>query len=519
MRTRQHFVSRLALRLLPLAPAALLVGCSDPTPIDPAVLATQAALSAREVVHQAGGGASFVQQEDSGLSRIASGMGHASDGLQGMAQMIPPGMAAAMSDSPMAMAAAGLPSLQTTEEQWDDTADDLRMWLRDRVLADENLETKSASEAVYLLHAEPTCRALSRPGDPPGLPELNASCVQDLAKLEIRVVLRADGDGVRLTMQVGPDRLELSSFIIHSDLIAIEATLPKTYKATQFISQALGEDNPMGNQQFEALAGTVRVSLKKDGERKATFAIGVLDAIHVALKSATGEPGPDVHVAATNPVFALSADGVEQTATLKLDVGAVDVLTDWDPQGGALANRDLEVAIGGITGSTTFREATDSLSMKGLGIGPTSIKVRGVPLVDLGLNPSDMNRFDLDLLANTAGEVELAVKPRFDLSVGLHFNSVTADFARENQPPSWALDETYRILFDNGGAPATLAGAPATDTFGGGLKIGAGTLTLSSNKAASATVTVPAGKCLTHNPNPAADAHPILGALMSADCP
>jgi hypothetical protein len=517
MRTRHHF-SRLAL-LLPLAPAALLVGCADPTPIDPAAMATQAALSAREVVHQAGGGVSFVEQDDSGLAKIASGLGHASDGVQGMAQMIPPGMAAAMSDSPLPMAAAGVPSLQTTEEQWDDTADDLRTWLRERILADDNLETKSASEAVYLLHADPTCRGLSRPGDPPGLPELNSGCMQDLAKLEIRVVLRADGDGARLTMLVGPDRLELSSFIIHSDMIAIEATLPKTYKASQFIQQALGEDSPMDNEQLEALEGTVRVSLKKDGERKATFAIGILEAIRVAVKSAAGFPGPDIRVGATNPVFALSADGVAQTATLKLNVGAVDVLTDWDPPGNAPDNRDLHVAIGGITGSTTFTEGSDELVATGLGIGPSSFKVRGASLVDLGLNPTDMNKFDLRLNVDQAGEAHLEIKPRFDLSVGLHFNAVTDDFTRENQPPAWALDETYRVLLENGGAAATLAGAPATDTFGGGIKIGAGTLTLSSDKAAAANVTVPAGKCLTHNPNPAAGAHALLGALMSADCP
>ena len=57
---RQSLTSRLILRLLPLAPLALLVGpfagCSDPAPpIDPAALAEQAALHAREVVHHARG--------------------------------------------------------------------------------------------------------------------------------------------------------------------------------------------------------------------------------------------------------------------------------------------------------------------------------------------------------------------------------------------------------------------------------------------------------------------------------
>jgi hypothetical protein len=516
---RQLVSSRLVSRLLPLVPAALLLGCSDPTPIDPTALADQASLHAREVVHQAGGGVAFVEQDDSGLAKIATGMGHASDGLQGVAAMIPPPMMSAMSDSPMMMAAAGLPSMQTTEEQWDDTADDLRVWLRQRVLADENLESHTDSEAVYLLHAEPTCRALPRADDPPGtMPTLDTGCADDLNKMEVRVALRADGDGVRLTIQLGPDRLELAAVVIHSDLLAVEADLPKTIKATQFMAYALGQDDPLNGTKFEALEGKLRLSLQKDGEKKATVALGVLSAVHVAVTSSSGALGPDVRVAASNPLLAFSADGVAQSATVKLDVGAVDVLGDWDPQGGAPDNRDLHVAVGGLTGALTFTEGDDKVVGKGLGIGDTSVKVHNATLFDLGLNPTDMHRFDVDVALDQAGEPRFELKPRFDMSLGVHFNVVTDDYARDNQPASWLLDETYRIALENGGAAAAIASAPATATFDGGLKVGPGTLTLSSTKLADPIV-VPAGKCLTHNPNPPAGAHPLLGALMTADCP
>jgi hypothetical protein len=350
------------------------------------------------------------------------------------------------------------------------------------------------------------------------MPNLDNDCADQLTKLEVRVVLRADGDGVRLTMQVGPDRLELSTFFIHSDLIAVEAELPKTYAATQYISQTLGEQSPMGDVRFETLEGKLRVSLQKDGERKVTFALGVVKPVHVAIKDAQGELGPDIQVAATNPLVALTADGMMQTATLKVDVGAVNVLADWDPMGGAAPNRDLHVAVGGLTGSTTFTEANDEIVAKGVGVGPTSVKVRGASLFDVGLNPSDMHRFDVRVSLDQAGEPKLEITPRFDLSVGLHFNVVSADYARDGQPPAWALDETYAIKLENGGMTATVASAPATDTFTGGVKVGPGTLTLSSDKVAAPLV-VPAGKCLVHNPTPAAGAHPLLGTLMTADCP
>lgn len=508
---------RSALALMPLA--AAIGGCQS-TPIDPSAMADRAALSAREVVHQTGGGVAFTQSDDSGLAKIISGMAHANDGLSGMAAALPPGMMSAMSTTPMAQAAAGMPSLQTTEEQFDDTADDLKLWLRERVLADENLESKDMDQAVYLLHPNPTCRALPRAGDPPDtVPQLSSSCVDDLTKLQVRVLLGADGDGVRLTVVVGPDRLELSSVIIHSNLLAIETNLPKTRVATQYIDQTLGQQSPMGGDDIETLSGVVRVSLEKEGEKKVTFAIAVPSAIRVATRS-NGQPGPDVSLAASNPAFSLAADGVAQTATARMNLGALDVLTNWDPAGSAVTkNRDLHVAIGALTGSTTFTEGMDQLTAKGLGIGATSVVVRNkATIFDLGLNPSDSHRFDLVVSLDAAGQPRFAVTPRFDLSMGFHFGLVANDFPRESQPASYLLDETYRILLDAGGAAATVTAAPATTTFGGGLAVGPGTLTLSSSKVATPIV-VPAGKCLTSASNPPADAHPILGAFAVTDCP
>ena len=228
--------------------------------------------------------------------------------------------------------------------------------------------------------------------------------------------------------------------------------------------------------------------------------------------------GPDVQLAATDPALAVAADGVAQTATVTVNLGALDVLTSWDPQGtGATPNRDLEVAVGGLTSATTFTEGVQELVSKGLGIGATSVKVRGTSIFDLDLNPGDMRRFDLDLTVDPAGEPHFAVTPRFDLSLGFHLGAVAADFARENQPASYVLDEVYRVRLDNGGATATVTTVPASGTFGGGLSVDPGTLTISSSKVADPIV-VPAGKCLTSVASPPAGAHPILGAFAVADC-
>jgi hypothetical protein len=510
---------RLAL-MLPLSALAVGAAGCHTEKIDPPAMADRAALNAREVIHQTGGGVAFTQSDDSDLPKLMKGLAHAGDGLGGMAAALPPGMMSAMTGTPVAQAMAGMPSLQTTEEQFDDTADDLKLWLRQRVLADANLESQSDDEAVYLLHGDPTCRALPRSGDPAGaVPPLDQGCVDKLTRLQVRVVLRADGDGVRLGIDVGPDRHELSAVIIHSNLLAIESNLPQTYDAIQFIDQTLGDASPMGGAQLEALTGVVRFSLEKLGEKKVAFAISVPSAIHVATRTSSGALGPDVQLAASDDTFSLTLDGVARAATAGVNLGALDVLTNWDPRGtGASPNRDLHVALGAMTAATTFTEGVQELVSKGVGIGPTSISVRGASVFDLGFNPNDMHRFDLRISLDAAGEPHFELTPRFDLSLGFHLAAVAADFAPDNQPPSYVLDETYRVLLDNGGAAAALGAVPATGAFSGGLKIGAGTLTISSTKAPSPIV-VPAGKCLTNNPSPPAGAHPILGAFSVADCP
>src|SRR5437764_186098 len=80
---------------------------------------------------------------------------------------------------------------------------------------------------------------------PNTVPPLNQSCVDQLTRLAVRVMLQPDGDGVRLTILVGPDRLALSAFIIHSDLLALETDLAQAYTAVQYIDQTLGTASPM----------------------------------------------------------------------------------------------------------------------------------------------------------------------------------------------------------------------------------------------------------------------------------
>jgi hypothetical protein len=514
MRVRPSRTLPRILSLLPLL-AAPLAGCHN-DPIDPAHLSDLVAAHAREVVHQSGGGVAFTQDSNSGLKKLGTGIQDAGNGVMGtMPSPIPPAMASAMKDSPLAMAMAGMDSMLTTEEQFDDTADRLKTWLRERVLADTNLESKTDDEAIFLLHPDPTCRRLPTADDPPGtVPDLNTTCVDQLTRLQVRVSLRADGDGGRLGILIGPDRVELAAFIVHSDLLALEEDLPQAYQASQIIDQTLGTDSPSPTR-FDALAGKIRVAIHKDGERKVTFSWSVLEAIHVGTIDSAGAPGPDIKLAASDPTIAVVADGMVQALTVKVDMGALDVLGDWDPMSVASPNRDLHVQVGGVYGQATFTEASDDVVTTGVGVGETTVDAHGARIFDLGLNRNDMRRFDARVFLNAASQPEVQLTPRFDLDAAFHLALVASEYT--TPPASYYLDETYRVLLDNGGATTGIAAVPATSTFGGGIKVTAGTLTISSTAAAQPVV-VPTGKCLTGGATVPAGGHPVLGALSVVDC-
>jgi len=489
--------------------------CSNP-PIDPKAVADHVADGSREVVHQTGGGIAFAQSSDSGLQTIATGLSDATNGVSGMPAPMPAAMTSALKHTSLAAVMAGMPSIMTTEEQFDSTADQIRVWVRERVLADANLESTSDDQAVYLLHPDPTCRQLPQDGDPPDVtPPLSDKCVDQLTKLEVRVVLRADGDGGRLTILIGSGRLELSTFIVHSNSIAVEIDLAKAYAATQVIDQTLGTESPSGSH-YDALSGKLRLSLTKNGEKNVTGAYSVLQAINVSTLDSSGALGPAVTLAASDPALSVTGDGVNKTLRAKVAMGKLDVSADWDPQGVLAPNRDLHFSIGGIFSDTTFTDGANTIAGTGVGFGPLEYDVRGQQFVTVGLNPNNGNKFDYQLSLDASNQPQITLTPRFDLSVGAHLGVIASQLT--SAPPSYELDETYNVNFDGGGAAAGLVAVPQTSAFGGGIKITAGTLTISTTSTPQ-NVVVPAGKCLTGLSTAPDGAHPLLGKLAVVDCP
>ena len=79
--------------------------------------------------------------------------------------------------------------------------------------------------------------------------------------------------------------------------------------------------------------------------------------------------------------------------------------------------------------------------------------------------------------------------------------------------------DTYGIVLANGANSSSFDTVKATGTFTGGVKVVAGTLTITAASAPDAAVTVQPGKCLSSPAAAPAGTSPLLGALTVSDCP
>jgi hypothetical protein len=500
-------------RAIPLLTVATaLLGCHSDPPLDPKTSADQAATRAAAVVRATGNGLAFIGDDGGVVGKTLSGFDGATSGI--MRKMVstplPTPLIRQMRSSPVVKSMGGvqaLPSFLTQEEQFDETARDVETLLRDRLLVESNIESKTDSQITYLLKPEPTCRPLPSSGST----EPDAGCVRDLPKLQVRLVSEADGDGIRLTVQVGPARDELSAFVIHSDRLAWEVGFARALKAVEFINMTLEPAADQKPYPFTKLEGRIEVALQKLAPSKVEGSLGILEAITVEAD----DPQISFNTAKAAPLFAVTGDGVARTATLRWGLGQTEVRAPWDPQGLNLKNRDLLVSIGGSYGAATLVADGNQIALQGYGVGATFVSVRGTHVFDLDFNPHDGRR--MDVLVSAPGDVpRLAVTPRFDLSLAFNLAAVAGEL--KDPPPAPLLHETYTVVLD-GAVPAVVEAAKQAPGFGGGIKVVAGTLTVATNGTPATTVVVPAGKCLTGKEMVPMGAHEILGRLDVVSCP
>jgi hypothetical protein len=385
-------------------------------------------------------------------------------------------------------------------------ADDVRKVIHDRLLAETNLESQSDSEAIYLLKPDPTCRSIKDD-------TVDQGCVEDLPKLQIRLRLTRSGDGAQIDLLFGPARLRPASVTITSTQLAVAVYLAPLKDTILFVSSALGEDAP---ELPATMRGSFDVSLTKEGPKRVTAALSVGEDIEFSDGEVT------IRTAATRPALAFTADGAARSITGKVNIARTEVIVPWDPTPRVIGAK-ADIVLGGLTGETTFTDQDKQIVLKRLGLGQGSSYLEVIEggatkrVVQADLNPQDGRVFDLAITFDAQNKPRITLTPRVDFSLMCHLDLVASDF--DEAPPSFLLDETYRLQLDPAGG-TSVALEPFESTAPGeegGIKIVEGKFSFSSNKAMT-PVTAAAGQCLVGT-EPPAGSHPLLGGLKVVSCP
>lgn len=464
-----------------------------------------------------------------------------------------------------------------------ETGDKLATWLEAAVFAEAQVEEEGETLTI-LLDPQIFCQApwgddggdavgrAPRPADPMGAgggdsgspeyyepesidddgeaesdDEVDDECADFLAKVPVRLRFTATAeDVVDVDVLFGEARVDPFDVTVGPGALAVEVDLAVAKQAGQVISEAFAVDGDV-IEIPQVVKGTVRLELERDDAGTWTFTGAVLEPVTLD-KDLNGQhsrftAGPSALQ------LAAEADGSRVAFSVTLGAIALSVPYQWivdtwadegddaEPSDDALmeppadeppqVSGNLSLELPAFTGAVEFLDAAQTLTLSDLGLpgGALRFSRDDTTLASLLLN-ADAEGV-VDALLDLAGQnARVTISPHVDLAIDLHLAALADELT---DLPSFVLDETWQVLFDEAVAPTLVILDGGVDEA---VQVTAGTLRFTSTAAPDQAVTVPAGSCLTFagdHDAPSIDEgaseaaptaeHEILSTLVSGTCP
>ncbi|QED29475.1 hypothetical protein FRD01_20000 [Microvenator marinus] len=352
--------------------------------------------------------------------------------------------------------------------------DQLTQILENQVFADGNIESSSDTSVTYLLRGDVTCAFGEEPAE--------QECIDQVDSLQLRLVVSSPAPGdYDVDVQVGPQRANPVSFEFHQDSLAAEVDFAGIKSALASIDTEAAAELP------ETFEGRVRGEIAVEGESKVAVTLAVVSAIDIAIEDVA------IKLAASNPTFQISADGVAETLTATADIGQLYVkgpfgVTEvYDENTGEWVSDEseakvMELTLGGASAQSVLSGADDQIELTNLGLGDstTTVKIDGQEVLAVDLNANDGRRFGA-VLTGSDDALTIEVSPKFELQAVMNFAGI-------EDMPEWMANDTLSIVLDGASAPKLALGEQ--------IEVLAGTLTMGLLNAGD-SVSVDAGMCLT----------------------
>lgn len=354
----------------------------------------------------------------------------------------------------------------------------------ERLLTRSTLESNDGVRAIYAVTPEALC------GE-------SAACAGRLARAPLRLVMTSPRSGALDVEVLAGDALA-ARIGLREDGLDLQLELDASRELFGLIHGSLPEHT----------AGSLTIRLDRvdgGGHRLAVAIVRTLEIFGTPLS---------LRLAPAAPALTLDVDA-QGTARLALAVGALELggeLRDVLPCDGEGCSTygagRLDLSVASLTGEVTMGPAGMEIRGLGLGNGPASLSLDGMPIAVLDVNERNGRTVSAGLRSSAAG-VELAVEPVLDAAAQLHLRPLAA--AGVDLDPAWTREMSLSLQL--AGPPRGALELPAADD-GTVARVLAGQLSLREGD--GEPLVIEAGQCLARGE--ADEAAPLFG-MVPASCP
>ena len=420
----------------------------------------------------------------------------------------------------------------TYKQDFDDAIADMVTRIENNLLHPDNLVEERNETVTYALDPDVTCEQPEPdPEDPLAEEEALAEyedCRQSLIDtpmgLEVTRVACDSGDNAVIRVLVGEEPVNpLTLHVLTTELTAHVdlANAAEVLRASGTLEE--------GAEISQDTTGELSLSLQALSGGAARLAASILAPIHLGLSDDQGSAA--LTIGETGTALDLVSTPADQTITGAIDLGQLSYAMPFTSFiDGFFVRETVEnnpelvtLTVSGIDSTVAFDGVSDTLELRGLGIGDASstATLDNDTLVKVDVNESASRHFHLKATSSASEPLRLELEPGFDLSIEYSMAAV-APLITDLQ--TFAHDDTLRIqlsgeqpsavLYENAEGYVSLL----DDMTGTLLGIKSGTLSMTSRTITQDSVTVPTGQCLVRLQENQ-KTHEFLGELTSQSCP
>jgi hypothetical protein len=341
--------------------------------------------------------------------------------------------------------------LEESRQEIRDSAAELVRRLREEIFVEANLEAETSTSATYRLGPDVLCSPDDAADAPPSgsgfaapAPELDSDCVDQVERLEPRLVLTSPREGdIDVTLLLGAERHAPLSLALYQHSLGVRLDLAEGLA----VARELGEDLDAIHQ----LSGLLELRLVENAARDYSLELNVLEAI-----AAEVEADGDVlttSLGASSPAWNVRVDGNANSLSAGVDLAAfrlagplgafAELFGESDRDGVSISDGAplpeqtpegshtgvLDVFLAGLSGTLRYTADSDVLSFENLGFGDgtSTLKHDGNSLLALDLNAAQGRRVNVTITPSDDG-TQLSITPSFDLRLALAFHYVADQF-------------------------------------------------------------------------------------------